>query len=473
MSNNCTEYEIKGGNNTLTRTMNASEHNDLDYANGRGLSGLTNIGNTCYMNASLQALSATVPFVSYMIHKKSSLFNDITGRIADENYMAITKDNLSNDTKELEMSTDDIKHNAKISLTYSLRVTLKHLWANNCEVTPKHLRRKIARHMKTFAKLVQHDSQEFLSAILDNVHEATKKTGVIKSYTDMKNELIQLNITTDNADNDNIVIGMFDMSYAQLEGYVECENTLIKLEQKLADATEKKILEDVRNVTTGITAIYRLNPDMYKDVKSRLVWREYLSKSYSVINDIFSGMSIKCIECDTCKNVFHNFDRHDLLTLSIPEVIDEKVNSYTLHDLFRFYIEYEKPPEAYYHCRYCGTKQFVTITHLIHHQPRILVLLIKKYHQYNKEIFKSNIKINYPHRLDITEYTTGMNPQNNNYELYSVIRHSGGYGGGHYYTYQKSPINNLWYVHDDSDVYGVSNNEPLDANGYVLFYRRC
>ena len=98
--------------------------------------------------------------------------------------------------------------------------------------------------------------------------------------------------------------------------------------------------------------------------------------------------------------------------------------------------------------------------------------MIKKYKMHNNKIVKNNIKIEYPHNFDITPYTTGLNPQNNNYELYSVIRHSGAYGGGHYYAYQKSPINNLWYIHDDIAVYGVDDTEPIDSNGYVLFYQR-
>ena len=36
----------------------------------RGLSGLNNIGNTCYMNAALQCLSASNLFVGFLIKKK-------------------------------------------------------------------------------------------------------------------------------------------------------------------------------------------------------------------------------------------------------------------------------------------------------------------------------------------------------------------------------------------------------------------
>ena len=38
--------------------------------NVRGLSGLNNIGNTCYMNSALQCISSSDIFVSYIIKKK-------------------------------------------------------------------------------------------------------------------------------------------------------------------------------------------------------------------------------------------------------------------------------------------------------------------------------------------------------------------------------------------------------------------
>ncbi len=448
----------------------AKKPDDADYHMSRGLSGITNIGNTCYMNAALQALSATVPFMAYMIHPTSSLFNDIKGRIVDEIYLSASKDTDTSDEQdepqELDLSSDEILHNAKTSLAYATRVLMKHLWANNCEVRPQHLRRKIVKYLKYFASYEQYDSQEFLSALLDNIHEATKKVGKIKSYKEMMEELQEYKITRETNDVDSIVTGMFGISYTNLETYCKCENAVIEFEKKLTVALEKKIVNDIKSATVEITALYRLDPLMYYDIKTRNVWRDYLNLSYSTIGDIFSSTIIRCTECDICKNVFHGVERNDLLTLAIPEIADEKVDRCTIYDLFNSYVNCETS----YRCKYCETN-IVRAKYLIHHQPNILVLLIKKYQKYNNEYFKSHVKIDYPHKLDIAPYTTGINPHRNNYELYSVIRQSGGMNGGHYYAYQKSPINNLWYVHDDSNVYGVDDSEPLEANGYVLFYR--
>ena len=137
------------------------------------------------MNSALQALSATVPFMAYMTHPGSSLIEDIRGRISDISYLAATEDKSSDETIVLDMTHEEIQHRIKISLPYALRATLKHIWAHNCEVKPVILRKRVRRDLKDFAQSVQHDSQEFLSALIDNVHEATRKVGNIKIYKDM------------------------------------------------------------------------------------------------------------------------------------------------------------------------------------------------------------------------------------------------------------------------------------------------
>ena len=48
----------------------------------RGLSGLSNIGNTCYMNSALQCLSASNLFVSFLIKKR--FVSDLKQNIIDE-----------------------------------------------------------------------------------------------------------------------------------------------------------------------------------------------------------------------------------------------------------------------------------------------------------------------------------------------------------------------------------------------------
>ena len=65
------------------------------------------------------------------------------------------------------------------------------------------------------------------------------------------------------------------------------------------------------------------------------------------------------------------------------------------------------------------------------------------------------------------------------YELYSVLVHSGGAMGGHYYTYIKSFEDGKWYNFNDSMVSGINEDEIAKvfgdkyggATAYMLMYK--
>ncbi|KAH8110726.1 cysteine proteinase [Phellopilus nigrolimitatus] len=106
-------------------------------------SGLKNLGNTCYMNSTIQCLSATVPF--------SRFFTD--GRWK----------NAVNMLNPL---------GSKGQLSFAFASILHALWHQELSVLSPHtFRRSICVYGKQFAGSEQHDSQEFLNFLLDGLHE--------------------------------------------------------------------------------------------------------------------------------------------------------------------------------------------------------------------------------------------------------------------------------------------------------------
>ncbi|KAJ7714742.1 hypothetical protein B0H16DRAFT_1617898 [Mycena metata] len=58
------------------------------------------------------------------------------------------------------------------------------------------------------------------------------------------------------------------------------------------------------------------------------------------------------------------------------------------------------------------------------------------------------------------------------YDLFGVDEHIGGLGGGHYRAYALNHSNDKWYHFDDSYVTTAQPQDAVNANAYLLFYRR-
>ncbi|KAG2549741.1 hypothetical protein PVAP13_9KG261500 [Panicum virgatum] len=107
--------------------------------------------------------------------------------------------------------------------------------------------------------------------------------------------------------------------------------------------------------------------------------------------------------------------------------------------------------------------------------PEILVVHLKRfsYSRYMKN--KLDTFVNFPiHDLNMSKYVKQMSrgDQQPMYELYAVINHYGGLGGGHYSAYAKLVEEDNWYHFDDSHVSSVNEDAIRTSAAYVLFYRR-
>ncbi|XP_022789147.1 ubiquitin carboxyl-terminal hydrolase 20-like [Stylophora pistillata] len=108
----------------------------------RGLCGLSNLGNTCYMNAALQALSNCPPLTQYFLE---------CGSFAKE-------------TK-----------NSSVSRNFSILVN--EIWSRKRPkyVVPSQLLRSVRQINSQFRGYGQQDAQEFLRCIMDQLHEEIRQ----------------------------------------------------------------------------------------------------------------------------------------------------------------------------------------------------------------------------------------------------------------------------------------------------------
>ncbi|KAJ3682554.1 hypothetical protein LUZ60_015127 [Juncus effusus] len=132
-------------------------------------------------------------------------------------------------------------------------------------------------------------------------------------------------------------------------------------------------------------------------------------------------------------------------------------------------------PDDMWYCPKCKEHRQATKKLDLWKLPEVLVVHLKRfsYSRYFKN--KLDTFVNFPIRnLDLSKYIQHAGPASSEkYELYAVINHYGGLGGGHYSAYAKLVEEERWYHFDDSHVSSVMSEEDVRTSAaYVLFYKR-
>ncbi|XP_067270443.1 ubiquitin carboxyl-terminal hydrolase 11 [Pseudorasbora parva] len=127
------------------------------YRGPPGVCGLTNLGNTCFMNSALQCLSNTPPLTEYFL-------------------MNLYLEEL-NFTNPLGMKGEIAEAYADV---------IKQMWSGrHYSVVPRVFKTKVGHFASQFLGYQQHDSQELLSFLLDGLHEDLNRVKK-KEYIELK-----------------------------------------------------------------------------------------------------------------------------------------------------------------------------------------------------------------------------------------------------------------------------------------------
>ena len=120
--------------------IDITEPNVLSKLNNSGLSGIINLGNTCFLNSAIQILSNVRIFTLYFL---SDQYNE----------------DINENKKEVKFLNEYVK-------------LIKAMWEDNCVVKPVSFKRCIGHFCREFSGYNQNDSQEALHKILDLLHES-------------------------------------------------------------------------------------------------------------------------------------------------------------------------------------------------------------------------------------------------------------------------------------------------------------
>ncbi|XP_048740346.2 ubiquitin carboxyl-terminal hydrolase 19-like isoform X2 [Ostrea edulis] len=165
--------------------------NLMDLCVRPGMTGMDNLGNTCFMNSVLQALSNTTEFRDFFLD--SGFQNDI------------------NTDNPLGMG-------GKLAVSYA--VLLRMLWSGkHYSYAPSKLKSLVAQKASQFNGFAQHDAQEFMAFFLDGLHEDLNRIKK-KPYTETVDSDGRLDeVVADEAwemykkRNDSFIVDLFQGQY--------------------------------------------------------------------------------------------------------------------------------------------------------------------------------------------------------------------------------------------------------------------
>ncbi|KAI8375932.1 uncharacterized protein BYT42DRAFT_499011 [Radiomyces spectabilis] len=153
----------------------------------QGVCGLTNLGNSCYMNSALQCLSNTPQLSQWFL--------------SDRYKKEVNREN-------------PLGMNGEIAEAYG--ALMEKLWnGTTASLAPRDFKYTISRFNPTFSGYQQHDSQELLAFLLDGLHEDLNRI-LKKPYVELPdfdtmpdNEIAQRSWDYHKARNDSIIVDLF------------------------------------------------------------------------------------------------------------------------------------------------------------------------------------------------------------------------------------------------------------------------
>ncbi|RWS10968.1 Ubiquitin carboxyl-terminal hydrolase 20-like protein [Dinothrombium tinctorium] len=465
----------------------------------KGLTGLQNLGNTCYVNAALQALSNCPQLTRFMLDCSSY----------------IRKGGLAKSYMRLIHEIWDSKRPS-----YVVPSGIVHGIKNVCPV---------------FRGYTQHDAQEFLRCFLDQLHEELKETS-----NDQKEAYGDSDSNRDASEDES----NSDADYETCDSGLSSERSAFGDDLCLGHIYEDDA-GDRASTPSSQPSVSQTSPSGSSPLSSvrKADSAKKRPTSYrSIISDIFDGRILSSVQCLTCDNISTTKETFQDLSLPIPNrdhlhmlraaasqtskensgvslgtnassssynplsrassTLSLSSNNVNLPSIYHwiwgwlewvlswlwgpavslqdclsaFFSADELKGDNMYSCEKCKKLRNGIKFSKVLQLPEILCIHLKRFRHELLYSSKISSHVTFPlEGLDMAQFMArgqGTNNQVTIYDLVAVICHHGTVASGHYTTYALNTINETWYEFDDQYVTAVDPQQVMSCEAYVLFYRK-
>ncbi|XP_064415173.1 ubiquitin carboxyl-terminal hydrolase 33-like [Latimeria chalumnae] len=490
----------------------------------KGLTGLKNMGNTCYMNSALQALANCPPLREYFFN-----FGSL------------------------------VQAEEKPSILELYQKLLFNIWHKRKSgyIVPITMVKGIQTMNPMFQGYYQHDVQEFLHFLISQLHEELKEAvleieeplsiTMDESNSHQKDSDCKISESCSNSnkvksdkvpfkgghtdDDPLLLLSEGNNQSLPTDGQQEknllnkCHNACVMedLDKDNANFSSSNSAELHKqaapnedfdsNLTSSPPKVPTVSYAMTSTIKKSAPLsspKKKIEKTYrSIISDTFDGKissSVQCLACDSLSQRLENFQD---LSLPIPKrknlaklrqsvqmsrgmkglfgaakykaaYIKECIKSWfgisgvTLQDCLASYFRTEKlKGENTYSCEECKKLRKGVRFSKIKTLPEIVSFHMMRFRHDLEKSTKINTRVSFPPEgLELQLFLTKHSPcQVTTYDLILLICHRGNVNSGHYIAYCRKD-NNTWYRYDDHKVSEVSEATVQKEQAYILFYRK-
>lgn len=437
-----------------------------------GTTGLTNMGNTCYMNSVIQALSNIEPFANLLNCKSKR-----NEQLLIENFF---KKNNPSSIKEIE------KYKTEQCFTTTMDKTIEILWNNQYDsITPTSVRKAMVYNFQQFNNNNQHDAEECLRAILNKLDDELQysKYDIVFSCQNIKSlyyEYINLNVTDKKIFFDNLnqedkknlkeVLSYInfnklfspiqDIFQFVISSNIECEHCKYSSNTEAPELILQCEIPNIEKKINTDSTVFHSN--------SHFNFNSYNSYGYN--SSIYNGLILSDDEEDenkidtepeaseTSQNECDSDDSDD--ELNIHKCLQKFFAPEILNDSNKWF------------CEKCKTYVKAKKKMKISRTSDILIIQFKRFKQCGNTFVKNSEEIKFPFDINLNKYME--KDDDYKFKLKAVINHEGhNLQYGHYTTYALNQLDEKWYYYNDDNVVEETDLTLIDDDdAYILIYQK-